>query len=137
MAKGGLLSEADDGLSSPRHSRSRPCGIRPSQLVDLVGWKQLVLPEQRVVVTSVAAQCFGLTQAEQWAVNKGVHYDSWYASEAADLKEVVDAFRDLCDVFQCPNCGGLLSLSMAGLRADAVRCPCTHVNWNLVKKSSP
>jgi hypothetical protein len=85
-------------------------------------------------IESVASQCYSRTQAEQWVTNKGLHYDAWYIMEAADLRDVVDAFRDLCDVFQCPDCGALLSVSVAGFEPDSVTCSCKKKFWNLAKK---
>jgi len=85
---------------------------------------------------SIASQCYERTQAEQWATNRALHYDSWYTLESADLENVVNAFRDMCDVFECSNCGSLIALSTTALTPDSVRCACKRIDWNLIKKES-
>ena len=51
------------------------------------------------------------------------------------IQPLVDAFRDLYDVFTCIKCGGLLHIISGGPKPEAVRCNCPQVNWNLVAKS--
>ena len=84
---------------------------------------------------SVAAQCYGATTAEGWAVNKGVHYDEWIALSPDDLRDVVAAFRDLCDVFVCSSCSRPLRLARAGAIAVGVQCSCRQVDWSLESKA--
>jgi len=85
---------------------------------------------------SVAKQCYSRTEAEQWATNKALHYDAWYSLEAPDLKGVVDAFRDLCHLFQCPDCGTMLAVSITGSKIGSVVCACKRTNWNMAKKAA-
>ena len=80
-------------------------------------------------------EVFKHSNAEQWAVNTNVHYNNWSEFSVEDFRPVVDSFKDLFDVFQCPNCGGMLRVSMNGNKADSVRCNCGNVNWNLNRKS--
>lgn len=112
---------------------------RYSELVKLAkaaasSWSRQDDQAQLEEIHSVQRQCYTRTQAEQWATNKALHYDAWYSLEAADLRPVVDAFRDLCASFQCPDCGTMLILSMTGHDTDSVRCACKRIDWNLVKK---
>ncbi|MCK9151817.1 AAA family ATPase [Methanobacterium alcaliphilum] len=79
-------------------------------------------------------EVFDRSNAEQWAVNINVHYNNWANFSVEDFRPVVDAFHDLFGVFQCNDCGGVLHLTKNGLNAEAVRCNCGGVNWNLVKK---
>ncbi len=74
------------------------------------------------------------TNAEQWAVNRNVHYDSWSDFSPNDFRPVVAAFQDLCGLFVCPSCGGMLRLALAGVAPASVRCKCGAVDWNLVEK---
>ena len=85
---------------------------------------------------SVAKQCYARTTAEQWAANKGIHFDQWHQLGREDLADVVDAFKDTCAVFICPSCESVLSVaaSATGRTEEAVRCNCQKVNWNLVSK---
>jgi hypothetical protein len=86
-------------------------------------------------IHSVAQQCWEATTAEQWAVNKGVHYDQWVDLSREDLTDVVAAFHDLQDVFFCSSCGKPLRLARAGATPVSVQCPCGQVNWNLQQKA--
>jgi DNA repair exonuclease SbcCD ATPase subunit len=79
-------------------------------------------------------EVFKQSNAEQWAVNTNVHYNNWPEFSVEDFRPVVNSFKDLFDVFQCPNCGGMLRVSMNGNKADSVRCNCGNVNWNLNRK---
>lgn len=114
---------------------------RYSELVKLAkaaasSWSRQDEADRLGEIHSVQRQCLSRTQAEQWATNKALHYDAWYSLEAADLRAVVDAFRDLCASFQCSDCGTMLTLSMTGYDADSVRCACKRIDWNLVKKKA-
>lgn len=101
-------------------------------------WGQKETVERLADAESVAKQCYQRTTAEQWATNKGVHYDQWHQLGSADLSDVVDAFKDMCAVFVCPSCNSVLSVSASatGRTAEAVRCSCQAVNWNLVRDQS-
>ncbi|MBU2602573.1 MAG: AAA family ATPase [Actinobacteria bacterium] len=114
---------------------------RYSELVKLAkasatSWGNDEAVDRLIETHSVAKQCYGRTQAEQWAANKALHYDAWYTLEAADLREVVDAFRDLCEVFQCPDCRAMLTVSTTDYQPDSVRCACKRLDWNLVKRTA-
>jgi recombinational DNA repair ATPase RecF len=98
-------------------------------------WGKRDVVERLTDAESVAQQCYQRTTAEQWATNKGIHYDQWHQLGSADLSDVVDAFKDMCAVFMCPSCNSVFSVSAsaAGRKAEAVRCNCQAVNWNLVR----
>ena len=74
------------------------------------------------------------TQAEQWAINANVHYNNWANFSVNDLRPVVEAFQDLCLLFLCPSCGGMIYLAKQNFKPVNVRCNCGSVNWNLTKK---
>ncbi|AEG17861.1 AAA family ATPase [Methanobacterium paludis] len=77
---------------------------------------------------------FERLNVERWALNTSVHYNNWAEFTVEDFRPVVDSFKDLFDVFQCPQCDGMLRVSGRGEQADNVRCNCGAVNWNLDKK---
>ncbi len=83
---------------------------------------------------STVSQIFSRTQAENWMVNAGVHYNSWTSFSKNDLVPVVEAFQDLCLAFQCSACQGLLKITERDMQPVALRCDCTKFDWNLVPR---
>ena len=83
---------------------------------------------------STMGQVHQRTNAEQWAVNASVHYNKWAQFSLQDFRPVVEAFHDLCDLFLCSACGGMLRLAKTGTTEVSVRCPCGKVDWNLMEK---
>ncbi len=84
---------------------------------------------------SVRKQIYGRTYVEQWAINASVHYNNWENMSREDFSPVIDAFRDLHDLFVCSTCHGmLLKLPRKG-SPEVVKCPCGKVHWNLKQKS--
>jgi hypothetical protein len=83
---------------------------------------------------SIRKQVYARSNAEQWAVNAGVHYNNWARLSRADFQPVVEAFRDLYGLFTCRRCGGILQLATVGTEQVALRCNCGKVNWNLRAK---
>lgn len=83
---------------------------------------------------SVRKQIYGRTYAEQWAINASVHYNNWENMSQEDFSPVIDAFRDLHDLFICSSCHGMLQKLPRKGPADIVKCPCGKVNWNLKLK---
>jgi DNA repair exonuclease SbcCD ATPase subunit len=85
-------------------------------------------------IDSTRGQIYSRTHAEQWAINANVHYNNWANFSVNDLRPVVEAFQDLCLLFLCPSCGGMVYLAKQNLKPVNVRCNCGTVNWNLIKK---
>ena len=83
---------------------------------------------------STLSQMYQRTSAEQWPINKNVHFDAWESFSKNDLVPVVEAFQDLCFAFQCPKCGGLLTVTEIDMQPADLRCPCGQIQWNLVRK---
>jgi len=84
---------------------------------------------------SVRKQIYGRTYVEQWAINASVHYNNWENMSREDFSPVIDAFRDLHDLFVCSTCHGMLQKLPRKGAAEIVKCPCGKVNWNLKQKS--
>jgi len=81
---------------------------------------------------STVGQIFARCGAEQWAVNASVHYSNWASLSKEDFSPVVEAFVDLCRLFTCSKCGGILHVVAKGVSLTNVRCNCGTVSWNLV-----
>lgn len=87
-------------------------------------------------LSSVVSQIFDRTYAEQWAVNSIVHYNNWADLSLNDFKPVVEAFEDLCQLFICGECGGIIYLSKDNhLQEVNVTCGCGNYSWVLQKKN--
>lgn len=71
---------------------------------------------------------------EDWVVNRAVHHNEWANFGKNDFTPVVEAFKRLISCFQCENCGSYLEVTPRGQTANALRCQCSKVNLNLVKK---
>lgn len=76
------------------------------------------------------------TNAEQWAINKSVHFNEWENFTKAEFKEVADAFTTLLDHIRCSNakCGGYPYLTPRKGQSEQLRCNCGAININLKNK---
>ena len=90
--------------------------------------------EQFQELDTVASQIIARSQVEQWAINSNVHYNNWARFTKSDFQPVAEAFRDLCEMFRCGKCQGMLYVACSGPIPVSVRCRCGAVNWNLQKK---
>lgn len=77
------------------------------------------------------------TNAEQWAINKSVHFNEWENFTKAEFKTVADAFKALLDHIRCqnPKCGGYPYLTPRKGQPEQLRCSCGAININLKAKS--
>lgn len=82
----------------------------------------------------IAGAVFAGSQAEQWAVNANVHYNNWANFVKEDFMPVVEAFKDVCNLFVCGKCGAMLRVTSVGHKHVNVRCRCSQEDWNLVEK---
>jgi len=73
------------------------------------------------------------SSAEQWAINKSVHFNEWENFAKAEFKEVADAFKALLDHIRCtnPKCGGYPYLTPRQGASEQLRCSCGTINVNL------
>ena len=75
------------------------------------------------------------TNADQWMMNESIHYNNWGTLSVNDFKPLVEAFKDLFDVFRCSKCGGLLRISYQDRIPKSISCPCDEYSWNLLRKT--
>lgn len=76
------------------------------------------------------------SNAEQWAINKSVHFNEWENFAKTEFKEVAYAFKALLDHIRCQNekCGGYPYLTPRKGASEQLRCNCGAVNVNLKGK---
>ncbi|MFC1787067.1 AAA family ATPase [Halobacteriota archaeon] len=101
-----------------------------------ISWNNTELQAKFDEMDSVRKEIYTRTYAEQWAMNANVHYNEWTNFSENDFRPVVEAFQDLCGLFKCGSCGGMLKLTMTVMKPVEVRCNCGSVNWNLVGKET-
>lgn len=98
-------------------------------------WGKRAEVERLQELESTANQIIARLEIEKWAVNENVHYNNWANFTVPDFHPVVEAFRDLFDLFQCVNCCSILELSTTGTKQPAgVRCKCGE-KWSLTSKN--
>lgn len=74
---------------------------------------------------------------EQGAVNPNVHFNEneWATFTPSEMREVVEAFRDLYDLFWCDNCGSCLRVIEDDYEEVGFRCRCGQkADWTLVEQ---
>jgi hypothetical protein len=90
--------------------------------------KEAVAKRKEALASSNAAK-----SAEEWAVNKAVHYNEWANFGKKDFEPVVAAFKELLDCFRCDKCQSWLHVTPRQ-RPESLRCACGEVNLNLMPK---
>lgn len=100
-------------------------------------WEKIDLVQKLDEIDRVTSEIFTRINAEQWAINANVHYNNWANFTKPDFVPVVKAFQDLLGVFQCSDCGSILSVALSGIEPVNLRCSCGEVNWNLLGKKAP
>jgi hypothetical protein len=73
------------------------------------------------------------TSAEQWAINRSVHFNEWENFSKSEFEEVVEAFKALLEHIRCtnPKCGGYPYLTPRKGKSEQLRCICGTININL------
>lgn len=86
---------------------------------------------------SIRRQVSQQVQAEQGNVNRVVHYNEWANLSPDDFGPVVAAFHSLYDLFFCSACGSAIYVIPETGDSQSLRCKCTEMNLNLVRKTAP
>jgi hypothetical protein len=71
-----------------------------------------------------------VSNVEQWAVNKAVHYNEWANFGRKDFQPVVAAFKTLLDCFRCDACESWMYITPR-TSPESLRCGCNAFNFNL------
>lgn len=90
--------------------------------------KEIAAKRKTALSTSNAAKA-----AEQWAVNKAVHYNEWANFGKKDFEPVVTAFKELLTCFACQTCESWLYVTPRG-NPESLRCACNAISLNLKPK---
>lgn len=74
--------------------------------------------------------------AENWSINKAVHFNAWENFTKTEFKKVADAYKSLLNHFRCPNpkCGGYPYLIPRKGSPEQLRCSCGKININMKNK---
>lgn len=88
------------------------------------------------VADSVRGQVYKRTQVDQWAIDAHIHYNNWANLTGGEFTNVVEAFRDLFELFRCqqPQCRQVLEIAYVQGEPASLKCPCGKINWNLKKR---
>ena len=98
-------------------------------------WNNRDLVEKLTETEELSGKIIDRTNAEQWAVNASVHYNTWGENRVKeDLIPVVEAYKDLCSLFECSHCGKLLEISIVDGDIVGISCGCGEETWNLKVK---
>ncbi len=97
-------------------------------------WSNQTEVSRLVQLDSLRSKVFGQITREQYAINENVHYNSIVNLSKQEFVAVVEVFKELFGLFQCQECGGLLSRMPRKGKAEVVKCPCGARNWNLRRK---
>jgi hypothetical protein len=74
------------------------------------------------------------TNAERWAINPAVHYNTWANIQAKEFKPVVQAFSDILATMRCNTCNSYAEFQPRHATAETIRCTCGDFFINLNKK---
>lgn len=85
-------------------------------------------------IESIAQEVIARSQVEQWGINPAVHYSRWADFSKDDFLPIAEAFQNLTELFRCNKCKGILFIASIDKVESNLRCGCSEVNWNLVKK---
>ena len=97
-------------------------------------WGRQEVVDRLTEIESTTGQVFTRSQAEQWSVNENVHFNSWANFTRADFEPVVEAFKDLFDVFRCSACGTGLRVVAAGTLEASMQCGCAETVFPLLQR---
>ena len=80
-----------------------------------------------------AKSLIATSNAEQWAINKAVHFNEWQNLTASEFGKVADAFKALLENIRCSNekCAGYPYLTPRKGSSEQLRCNCGAINLNL------
>jgi recombinational DNA repair ATPase RecF len=96
-------------------------------------WSNKVAAEAVAARKVALAAASAVTNVEQWAVNKAVHYNEWANFGKKDFEPVVAAFKDLLGCFRCEPCDSWIYLT-SRVNSESVRCDCNGISLNLKLK---
>jgi hypothetical protein len=97
-------------------------------------WGNAAAQKSAVELKDRLSAATGVSNVEQWAINKAVHYNEWANFGKKDFEPVVAAFKELIACFRsCTVCESWLYITPRGI-PESLRCTCGTVNMNLKAK---
>lgn len=74
-------------------------------------------------------------QTDRWTINPSTHFTVWAQSlSVSELKSTCLAVKELCDIFECPNCKSLIKVeSEENLSPLFISCNCGDFNYSCKK----
>lgn len=94
-------------------------------------WKQENKFKQLSELEKTANEIINKSQIEQWAINENVHYNKWISFTKSDFQPVVEAFKQLFDLFMCSSCSTMVAVNYQNNMPKSISCDCGKFNWNL------
>ena len=96
-------------------------------------WDQHEAKDKISGMLAEAKELIKKSYAEQWAINKSVHFNEWENFTKGEFREVADAFKALLNHIRCTNhkCGGYPYLTPRKGSSEQLRCSCQAININL------
>lgn len=94
-------------------------------------WKQDDILKQLSELEETAKEIISKSQIEQWAINENVHYNKWSTFTKSDFQPVVEAFKELFDLFLCTHCSTMIAVNFKERTSKSISCNCGKINWNL------
>ena len=71
---------------------------------------------------------------EDWVINRAVHFNEWASFTSAELRAVVEVYRELLLQLRCPKCESWLHVTPRKGKPEVLRCRCMAFTLNLVLK---
>ncbi|MGV2103873.1 AAA family ATPase [Rhizobium sp. 21-4511-3d] len=99
-------------------------------------WSQAEVLEKIEVYEANFVAARTAANADQWQINKTIHYNPWADLTSQEFAPVVAAYKVYTQQFSCHDCGTMLSVTPVVGSKEAIRCDCGTVNLNFVAKSS-
>ena len=77
-------------------------------------------------------------QVERWTINPSTHFATWaQALSIEELRDVSLAVKTYCEIFECPNCKGLITInSDINLNPQNIFCDCGEYSFSCIKKKT-
>jgi len=94
------------------------------------------LKETLVALRARVKQARSQYTSEQGVMNPAVHFNEWANYSRQDFEPLVTAMQELCELFSCQACGGILEAVGKGEVITEVRCACGKSILRLSKLKS-
>jgi len=87
--------------------------------------------EHLLDMEKTAKERIARSQAEQWAINKALHFNEWATLQRSEMAAVVLAFKELLEIMRCTHCEAFAYISPSRGPVEVLKCDCGRLNLNL------